>query len=109
MNEYYYKNEYGLEVKDVLSEDHTRFTEREAFYFGNIIKYIKRAGKKEDDVNESLKKAMDYYHYLVSEYYNKNNNDLLEFKLYVKRRIRTACISLGCVKNYNAFIDNLER
>ena len=109
MRKDYYKSENGfLEVKDMLSEDHTRFTEREAFYFGNILKYINRAGKKEGDVMESLDKALDYYHTMIKEhFYPENSESTISFESYLRRRIRTACISLGCIKNYNIFADKV--
>lgn len=103
MDKEYYKSEKGLEVKDVLQNDRTRFSEREAFYFGNIIKYITRAGRKEEDINESLSKADDYFKHLVLEHYYINDDERFRFKKYVTERIRTACLSLGCVNNLKAF------
>lgn len=105
MKKEYYKSENGLEVKDVLQNDHTRFTEREAFYFGNIIKYITRAGRKEENINESLDKAKEYYKYIILEHYYISENDRSMFKKYIKARIKSACLALGAVENYNIFSD----
>lgn len=105
----YYVSQNGLEVKDMLQDDHTRFTEREAFYFGNILKYIARAGRKEDDVNISLDKAKDYYNTLVFlDHYSKTADNLIEFRIYVKERLRKSCLALGCADNWKKFVDAIS-
>lgn len=37
----------------------------DAYCMGNIIKYVDRAGKKEDCASDDLGKAANYAHYLV--------------------------------------------
>lgn len=102
MGKYYYTSTNGLEVIDVLSNDNTKFTEKEAFCFGNIIKYIARAGKKEKDISESLDKAFDYYKTLILD--NGRCSDR-KFKLYVLERIRIASFSLNANSNYEKFVE----
>ena len=49
----YYKNEQDYDVIDICTDYNLSFTR------GNILKYIVRAGKKDDELKD-LYKALDY-------------------------------------------------
>ena len=49
----YYKNEQDYDVIDICTDYNLNFTR------GNILKYIVRAGKKDDELQD-LRKALDY-------------------------------------------------
>jgi len=49
----YYKNEQDYDVIDICTDYNLSFTR------GNILKYIVRAGKKDDELQD-LRKALDY-------------------------------------------------
>ena len=49
----YYKNEQDYDVIDICTDYNLNFNR------GNILKYIVRAGKKDDELQD-LRKALDY-------------------------------------------------
>ena len=70
----HYQTEGGLEVIDIINS--ILGSSFEAYYVGNIIKYVSRYKKKNG--LEDLKKARWYLDYLINYFENEVINDEVE-------------------------------
>lgn len=106
MEKDYYKSDNGVTVYDVLEMNDLHY----GFYLGNIVKYVMRADKK-DDQKTAFEKAFDYLSRYVKACYGEMNLDnFIKFsKSEEYNKIFTSLQALCVADKFSMFVDYIVR
>ena len=86
MSEPKYYNSNGLSPIGAMKQGLISKEQYQGFLIGNIIKYVIRAGKKDDAIKD-LEKAKDYIDFYIELFQVKNNPGNITITLHVDNDI----------------------